>query len=74
MLARKISGGYSLFPEATGYPIARLRPVGGEGIFNVLWYSHRDRWEPVGDFGGVHLPLDEALEYIAKDPEGCFWH
>ncbi len=71
---RKVANGYSLFREATGTPLARLRPIGRGELFDVLWWGHRDRWEPVGAFGGVHLPLEEALDYIADDPMGCFWH
>jgi hypothetical protein len=34
----------------------------------VLWWSHRDRWDHIADFGPMAMPLDEALEYVAKDP------
>ena len=74
VVIRKIAKGYSLFVEDTGAPLARLRPIGKGDLYNVLWWSHRDKWEPIGDFGGVTLPLEEALEYIAEDPMGCFWH
>jgi hypothetical protein len=70
---KRAGAGYSLFREDTGDPLARLRPVGQDDRFEVLWWSHRDRWEPVGVFGVV-LPLDEALDFIASDPQGCFWH
>ena len=40
----------------------------------ILWWSWRDRWDPLGDFGGLQLPLEEALDYIAEDPMDCFWH
>ncbi len=70
---RKDAKGYSLFRDDTGAPVARLRPVGGGDLFDVLYWSHRERWEPIGDFGGVQLPLEEALTYIADDPMGCFW-
>lgn len=39
----------------------RLRPC----------WSHRRKWEVVDDMGGVALPLDAALEFIAN--EGIFW-
>jgi hypothetical protein len=35
--------------------------------------SHRDRWDQIGDFGPMVMPLDQAEDYIAKDPMGCFW-
>ena len=56
-----------------GIGIDRDSPDGYD-LYNVLWWSHREKWEPIGDFGGVCLPLDDALEYIAEDPMGCFWH
>ena len=74
VLVRKDAHGYSLFQEATGAPVARLRPVQSGALMEVLWWSHRDRWESIGDFGGVWMPLDDALNYIAEDPMGCFWH
>jgi len=40
----------------------------------VKWWSHRDRWDDIGDFGPLVLPLDQALTYLAEDPMGCFWH
>ncbi|MBS1251870.1 MAG: Lipoprotein signal peptidase [Anaerolineales bacterium] len=73
VLIRRASGGYSLFAEEDGSPVARLRPTGEDDDVEVLWWSHRDRWEQIGEFGGVVLPLDEALEYVAKDPMGIFW-
>jgi hypothetical protein len=74
VFVRKDARGYCLFREDTGAPVARLRPVKSSALMEVLWWSGRDRWDSIGDFGGVHLPLDEALDYIAEDPEGCFWH
>jgi hypothetical protein len=71
---RKDARGYSLFREDSGAPVARLRPMQATGLMEVLWWSWKDRWDSIGDFGGVQLPLDEALDYIAEDPEGCFWH
>jgi hypothetical protein len=74
VIVRKDAHGYSLFREDTGVPVARLRPARSGNLMEVLWWSHRDRWESIGDFGGVSLPLEEALDYIADDPMGCFWH
>ena len=39
----------------------------------VMWWSHRDKWEQIGDFGPLLMSLDEALMYIAKNTLGCFW-
>jgi hypothetical protein len=74
VMVRKDAHGYSLFREADGAPIARLRPGKSADLMEILWWSHRERWESIGDFGGVWMPLEEALDYIANDPMGCFWH
>jgi len=73
-LIRKQSKGYSLFREDTGQPVARLRPTGKGDLVEVMWWSHRDKWEQIGDFGPMVMPLDKALEYVAADPEGIFRH
>ena len=73
VIIRRGRGGYSLFWETYETPIARLRLTGNDDEVEVLWWSHRDKWESIGEFGGVILPLDEALEYVAEDPSGCLW-
>jgi len=70
VIIERTRGGYSLFSERNGAPIARLRAIGKGDSVEVLWLS-RERWQSVGDFGGVILPLEEALEYIPK--ESIFW-
>ena len=69
----KRSKGYSLFREDNGRPIARLRPSGKADVVEILWWSHRDQWEQIGDFGPMTMPLEKALNYISKDPMGIFW-
>jgi hypothetical protein len=73
VVIQKAAKGYSLFREDNGRPIARLRPTGEGDRVEILWWSHRDRWEQVGDFGPMVMPLDKALEYVAKNPMGFFW-
>jgi len=73
VLIQKAAKGYSLFREDTGRPIARLRPTGKGDQVEIMWWSHRDKWDQIGDFGPMVMSLEEALEYIAKDPIGCFW-
>jgi hypothetical protein len=72
VIIRRASKGYSLFIESDGSPIARLRPTGNGDEVEILWWSHGDKWEQIGEFGGVILPLDEALDFVAEDPYGCF--
>jgi hypothetical protein len=38
-----------------------------------MWWR-RERWGQIGDFGPMVMPLDEALDYITRDPMGCFWY
>jgi hypothetical protein len=38
-----------------------------------MWWSHRDKWDQIGDFGPMVMSLDKALDYVAKDPIGVFW-
>ena len=66
----RASKGYSLFSVATGAPIARLRPTGNNDEVEILWWRH-GRWGSIGDFGGLVMPLDQALDHIASDP--LFW-
>lgn len=64
-------GAYTLVLEATGAPIARLKPIGKSDHMRVLYWSHRDRWADAAPLGGIILTLDDALEFIAKEP--AFW-
>jgi hypothetical protein len=42
--------------------------------WEVLWWSHRDKWESIGDMGGVVFDtVEEAAEYVLDDPMGLFW-
>jgi len=70
---QKTAKGYSLFREDTGEPVARLRPTGQGNQVEVMWWSHRDKWDQIGDFGPMVMPLAKALKYVAKDPEDIFW-
>jgi hypothetical protein len=67
------SNGFSLYREDNGRPIARLRPFGEGDRVEVLWWSHRGKWEQIGDMGPMVMSLDEALKYISRDPMGVFW-
>lgn len=67
VVVERVRRGYSLFSAVTGAPIARLRPTGRGDEVEILWW-HRGRWGSIGDFGGLKMPLDNALDHIAKDP------
>ena len=72
---RKQGGGYTLFVEATNTPLARLRPKAGTDEYEIFhWSPFRQRWQHVGPVGGIVLPLDDALDFIADDPLDCFWY
>ena len=51
VVVRKAAQGYSLFREDNGKPIARLRANGKDDLVEIMWWSHPDRWEHIGDFG-----------------------
>ena len=65
---RKTAKGYSLFREDTGEPVARLCPTGQADKVEIMWRSHRDKWEQIGGFGPMVMPLGKALEFVAEDP------
>jgi hypothetical protein len=69
--AERRNRGYTLIHAATGAPIARLRPRGGDDQMEIFYWSWKQRWAPVGPFGGTVAPLDEALHIIAHEP--IFW-
>jgi len=70
--SRFIRGGLSIYAINRNMPIARFIPCGSTGGVEVMWYSHRDKWDHIGDFGGVTMSLEEALEYVVTDAPGCF--
>lgn len=67
----KDKGAYHLYLLDTEAPIARLKPTGNGDEVRLGYWSHRRKWEDVDDMGGVVLPLDDALEFIAN--EAIFW-
>ncbi len=70
---KKRGNGYSLYLKFNGRPIARVKLISNSNIYEVLWWSHRDKWESIGDFGGETFAIDGAIEFIDNDPLGCFW-
>jgi hypothetical protein len=73
VIVQPINKGYSIIHES-GEPVARFRPRAGDSNrVEVLWWSHRDKWDHIGDFGGLFMGLEEALGYVLSDPMGVFW-
>ena len=71
---RKDRSGYTLIRDDMGIPLARLRPNLDKGSFEVLYWSRsRERWRQIGDWGVTMESLEEALDFIARDPMDCFW-
>ena len=67
----KVRNGYNLYHTATDAPIARLNPTGSNDDMRIRFWAYRERRQDVGDFGGIILPLEQALEEIATN--GVFW-
>jgi hypothetical protein len=58
--------------EQRSRPVARLRPTGTDGRFEVLYWSlWKQRWASTGPFGRTILSIDDALQFIAH--EDIFW-
>jgi hypothetical protein len=72
LFAERRNRGYTLYHEGSGVPVARLRPTGREGRFEVLYWSlWKERWASTGAFGRTILSIDDALRFIAS--EDIFW-
>jgi hypothetical protein len=72
LFAERRNRGYTLHDANSGVPVARLRPTGHEGRFEVLYWSlWKDRWTSTGPFGRTILSINDALQFIAN--ENIFW-
>ena len=65
VIITNVRNGYNLYLTATGASIAWLQPTGSDDEIRLRFWSYRERWQDVGDFGGIILPLEQALEEIA---------
>jgi hypothetical protein len=69
--AERRNRGYTIYDDASGAPVARLRPTGSQGRFEVLYWSlGTERWA-TRPFGRTVSSIDEALLFIAQ--EDIFW-
>ena len=60
LFAERRNRGYTLYDADSGAPVARLRPAGHEGRFEVLYWSlWKERWASAGPFGRTILSIDE---------------
>ena len=71
VIITNVRNGYNLYLTATGAPIARRQPTGSDDEMRLRFWSCRERWQDVADFGGIILPLEQAQEEIAIN--GIFW-
>ncbi|MBI4580533.1 MAG: hypothetical protein HY718_12570 [Planctomycetes bacterium] len=66
----RVSRGYTIYHE--GQAVSRIRQR--DKWWEVLWRSYRDKWESIGDLGGVVFDTaEEAATYVLDDPMGIFW-
>jgi hypothetical protein len=72
LFAERRNRGYTIYDASSGAPVARLRPTGTDGRFEILYWSlWKGRWAPTGPFGRTILSIDDALQFIAH--EDIFW-
>ena len=71
VIIKKVQNGYNLYLTATDAPIARLNPSGTDDEMRIRFWSYRVHWKDVGNFGGIILALEEALDEIATNE--IFW-
>jgi hypothetical protein len=66
----RVNRGYTI--HLGGRAVSRIRQRGK--WWEVLWWSHRNKWDSIGDMGGVLFDTAaEAADYVVKDPMGIFW-
>jgi hypothetical protein len=64
--------GFSLIHAATGYPVARLRPIGRDDLVDILYWSlWKERWVPFGPFGRTAASVKQAVRIISE--ASIFW-
>ncbi len=74
VVVKRINNGYSILNE-TGEPIARFRATSIDSCYVEVLYRHslKNKWAPIGDFGGLMMDIDAALNYLYTDPMQLFW-
>lgn len=68
LFAERRNCGYTLYDARSSAPVARLRPAGSEGRFEVLyWALWKERWSSTGPFGRTIQSIDGTLRFIAHE-------
>ena len=66
LFAERRNRAYTLYRSDSGARVARLRPAGADGSFEMLYWSlSKNRWTSTGTFGRTVMPVDDALRFIA---------
>ena len=68
---KRVSNGVNIYSTDGNIPVARLKPA-NENLVEIKYWSHRERWEAIGEFGGVFLSLDDSIDYVLEDELNCF--
>jgi hypothetical protein len=55
-------------------PIARLMPTGKGDAVRLGYWPHRREWDDPDDFGGIVMPLDDALAFVGKENILWIWN
>ncbi len=72
VVAQRRNRGFTLVHAETGVPIARLRPLGRDDLYEILYWSLRnERWAPFGAFGRTAVPVEQAVRLVAE--ASIFW-
>lgn len=62
----------TLINAETNVPIARLRPIGRDDLFDILYWSlSTERWVPFDPFGRTAAHVEQAVRIIAE--AAIFW-
>ena len=70
-LAERRNRGSTLYNARSGAPVTRLRPIGTEDRFQVLYWSlWKEPWVPAGPLGPAKLSIERALQFIAAGDIG----
>jgi len=73
VVAQQRNRGFTLIHAETGVPIARLRPLGRDDLYEILYWSLRNgRWAAFGPFGRTALSAEQAVRLVAE--ASIFWN